>query len=199
MPDTLVYSPNSNKNDYNDDYMSRGLWVNYLMGSQPDNAEKGQSAGLGLPIDLSLGFHTDAGITPNDSIIGTLAIYSTGADNGKFPDGKSRMASRDLSDIIQTQIVNDIRLQYNPKWTRRAIWDRPYAEARRPNAPAMLLELLSHQNLADQKFGLDPRFRFAVSRAIYKGILKYLAYTENRPYVVQPLPVSNFAINSGFG
>ncbi len=194
MPDTLVYSPNNNRNDYNDDYMSRGLWVNYLMGSQSNAAEKGLTSGLGLPIDLSLGFHTDAGITPGDSVIGTLAIYSTGADNGKFPDGKSRMASRDLSDIIQTQIVNDIRLQFDPKWTRRAIWDRPYAEARRPNAPAMLLELLSHQNLADQKFGLDPRFRFAVSRSIYKGILKYLAYTENRPYVVHPLPVANFAI-----
>jgi hypothetical protein len=194
MPDTLVYSPNANRNDYNDDYMSRGLWVNYLMGSQPNSADNGKSDGLGLPIDLSLGFHTDAGITANDSIIGTLAIYSTGADNGKFPDGKSRMASRDLSDIIQTQIVNDIRLRFNPKWTRRAIWDRPYAEARRPNVPAMLLELLSHQNLADQKFGLDPRFRFAVSRSIYKGILKYLAYTEHRPYVVQPLPVTDFAI-----
>jgi hypothetical protein len=194
MPDTLVYTPNNNRNDYNDDYMSRGLWVNYLMGSPSGSSALGQPSGLGIPIDLSLGFHTDAGITPNDSVIGTLAIYSTGADKGKFPDGKSRMASRDLSDIIQTQIVDDIRLQFDPKWTRRAIWDRPYAEARRPNVPAMLLELLSHQNLADQKFGLDPRFRFAVSRAIYKGMLKYLAFSENRPYVVQPLPVTSLAL-----
>jgi hypothetical protein len=194
MPDTLVYSPNNNKNDYNDDYMSRGLWVNYLIASPSDTEASGRYSGLGIPIDISLGFHTDAGITPNDSVIGTLAIYSTGADNGKFPDGKSRLASRDLSDIIQTQIIDDIRLQFDPKWTRRAIWDRPYAEARRPNVPAILLELLSHQNLADQKFGLDPRFRFAVSRAIYKGMLKYLAFSEHRPYVIQPLPVTNFAI-----
>ncbi len=48
--------------------------------------------------------------------------------------------------------------------------------------PAVLLELLSHQNLADQKFGLDPRFRFQVSRSVYKGILKYLSYVENREY-----------------
>ncbi|MCK7533309.1 MAG: hypothetical protein MZV63_20900 [Marinilabiliales bacterium] len=33
----------------------------------------------------------------------------------------------------------------------------------------------SHQNLADQRYGLDPRFRFHVSRAVYKGILRYLA------------------------
>ncbi len=194
MPDTLVYSPNTYKNDYNDDYQSRGAWVNYLMGTPYLSADKAKVTGLGIPIDLSLGFHTDAGVTPNDSVIGTLAIYSTGADDGKFPDGTSRMASRDLSDIIQTQIVTDIQSIFDPKWTRRGLWDRPYSEARKPNAPAMLLELLSHQNLADQQYGLDPRFRFQVSRSIYKGILKYLSYVEQREYVVQPVSVTGFAI-----
>ena len=52
MPDTLVYTPSNYRNDYNDDYQSRGFWVNYL------NEE------LGLPVDLSLAFHSDAGITP---------------------------------------------------------------------------------------------------------------------------------------
>ncbi len=182
MPDTLVYTPTNYKNDYNDDYQSRGLWVNYL------------NEGLGLPVDLSLAFHSDAGVTPGDSIIGTLAIFYSSADNGKFPSGTSRMASRDLSDIIQTQIVEDIRRDFEPKWTRRGLWDKPYSEVRRPNVPGMLLELLSHQNLADMSYNLDPRFRFSVSRSVYKGILKYLAYIENRDYTVQPLPVTGFAI-----
>ena len=194
MPDTLVYSPNTNKNDYNDDYQSRGTWVNYLMGKPYGLENISKTKGLGLPIDLSLAFHTDAGVTPNDSVIGTLAIYSTAADNGRFPDGTSRMASRDLSDIIQTEVVEDIRKIFDPEWTRRGLWDRPYSEARKPNVPGMLLELLSHQNLADQRYGLDPRFRFHVCRAIYKGILKYLSYVENREFVVQPLPVTNLAI-----
>jgi len=182
MPDTLVYTPSNYRNDYNDDYQSRGFWVNYL------NEE------LGLPVDLSLAFHSDAGITQNDSIIGTLAIFYTSADNGKFPAGTSRMASRDMSDIIQTQIVEDIRREFEPQWTRRGLWDRPYSEARRPNVPGMLLELLSHQNMADMKYNLDPRFRFSVSRSVYKGILKYLAYVEKREYTIQPLPVTGFAI-----
>jgi hypothetical protein len=194
FPDTLVYSPNYYKNDYNDDYQSRGLWVNYLIGDPYSPGSELKPGGLGLPVDLSLAFHSDAGITPGDSVIGTLAICFTSADNGKFPDGTSRMAGRDLSDIIQTQIVNDIRKNFNPEWTIRGIWDRSYSEARRPNVPAMLLELLSHQNLADMKYGLDPRFRFAVSRSIYKGILKYISYVYNREYVVQPLPVSDFAV-----
>ncbi|NLN29728.1 MAG: hypothetical protein GX158_00590 [Bacteroidales bacterium] len=194
MPDTLVYSPNAYRNDYNDDYQSRSLWVNYLMAEPFPEDGSTQEKGLGIPLDLSLAFHTDAGVTPGDSVIGTLAIYSTASDNGVFPDGTSRLASRDLSDIIQSQIVDDIRRIYNPEWTRRGLWDRPYYEARKPDVPAMLLELLSHQNLADLKYGLDPEFRFDVSRAVYKGILKYLAYTEGRDYVVQPLPVTDFAI-----
>jgi hypothetical protein len=197
MPDSLVYSPNLNRNDYNDDYQSRALWINYLIGKPGRDSLK--QAGLGIPVDIAFAFHTDAGITPDDSIIGTLAIYSTGAENGLFPDGSSRMASRDLSDIIQTQIVEDIRTGFNSEWTRRGLWDRTYFEARRPNVPSMLLELLSHQNQADQYYGLDPRFRFAVSRSIYKGILRYFAFSDNRPYTVQPLPVREFAITPAGG
>lgn len=190
MPDTIVYTPNRGKNDYNDDYMSRAEWVNYLL-RKPDSTG---ITGMGIPLDLSFAFHTDAGITPDDSVIGTLGIYSTLSNGGLFPDGTSRLASRDLTDIIQTQIVEDVKVLFNPAWTRRGLWDRSYYEARKPDVPAMLLELLSHQNLADQRYGFDPRFRFHVSRAVYKGILRYLATASGTPYVVHPLPVSHMAL-----
>jgi hypothetical protein len=190
MPDTVVYTPNKGNNDYNDDYMSRSEWVNYLV-RKPDTSD---ITGMGIPVDLSFAFHTDAGVTPDDSIIGTLGIYSTLSNNGLFPDGTSRLASRDLTDIIQTQIVKDIHVLFNPEWTRRGMWDRSYYEARKPDVPAMLLELLSHQNLADQRYGFDPRFRFHVSRAVYKGILRYLATTSGTDYTVHPLPVSHLAL-----
>ena len=194
FPDTLTYNLNKDKNDYNDDYQSRGNWVNYLIGKPKGMGNSHENIGLQIPVDLAFAFHTDAGVTPNDSVIGTLGIYSTMANHGIFPDGKSRMASRDLSDIIQTQLIEDIRQLFNPQWTRRGLWDKQYSEAWRPNVPTMLLELLSHQNIADMRFGLDPRFRFAVSRAIYKGMLRFLAFQENRAYVVHPLPVDHFAI-----
>lgn len=190
FPDSLVYTPNQGKNDYNDDYMSRSEWVNYLV-REPDTAGL---TGMGIPVDLSFAFHTDAGITPDDSVIGTLGIYSTISGGGRFPDGTSRLASRDLTDIIQTQITEDIKVLFNPNWTRRAMWDRSYYEARKPEVPSMLLELLSHQNLADQRYGFDPRFRFHVSRAVYKGMLRYLAYASGREYIVHPLPVSHFSV-----
>jgi hypothetical protein len=188
MPDTLVYSFNEGKNDYNDDFMSRGEWVNYLIGSPLGPQKDREHTGLNIPIDLSLAFHTDAGITKGDSVIGTLAIYSAERENGVFPDGVSKLASRDLTDIIQDQIITDIRKKYHPNWTRRAIWDRQYSEAWRPNVPAMLLELLSHQNLSDMRFGLDPQFQFDVSRSIYKGIVRFLAHQQGREAIIQPLP-----------
>jgi hypothetical protein len=194
MPDSLVYSPNNNKNDYNDDYQSRGNWVNYLTGKQNDTSAKAEEKGLGFPVELSFAFHSDAGVTPDSSIVGTLGIYSTAANNGLYPGGRSRMAGRDYTDIVQTQVVNDVSALYNVNWTRRDMWDKPYSEARKPDVPAMLLELLSHQNLADQRFGLDPRFRFTVSRAIYKGMLKFISFSNNKPYIVEPLPVSNMAM-----
>ena len=192
IPDS-IYSPSGNINDYTDDYKCRGMWVNYLMGGSSMLPKKD---GLKIPIDLSLAFHTDAGTTMNDSIIGTLSIYYSDK-NGTYANGTSRLASRDYTDEVVTNIVNDIRAAYEPKWMRRAMWDKTYYEARVPQVPAMLLELLSHQNLADMKYGLDPTFRFTVSRAIYKGMLKFIAKRDNRPYIVQPLPVNSFAISKG--
>jgi hypothetical protein len=194
-PDSLVYSLNEGMNDYNDDYQSRGEWINYLMGT-PNGPNINRTAdGLHIPIDLSLAFHTDAGVTPKDSTIGTLAIYSSVRDDGKFPNGQSKMVNRDLADIVQSEIVDDIRSQLNAEWSRRAMWDKQYSEAWRPNVPSMLLELLSHQNLTDMSYGHDPRFKFVVSRAIYKGIVRFLAYQNHSDYVIQPLPVDHFAIS----
>ncbi|MCF7806925.1 MAG: xanthan lyase [Candidatus Marinimicrobia bacterium] len=194
MPDTLVFSLNDEKVDYNDDYQSRGEWVNYLRGA-PYGPNKDRSVeGLGIPVDLSLAFHTDAGYTRNDTVIGTLIICSTeGADEDRtYPDGISRLANRDLADILQTQIVEDIRAKYDPVWNRRWIWDRGYSEAYRPNVPSVLLELLSHHNFLDMKFALDPDFKFHASRSIYKGMLKFLSSHYGFEYIVQPLPVSHF-------
>jgi len=189
VPDS-VYSRTDGKNDYSDDFQSRGFWVNYLAGGSSVLPNRN---GLNIPLDLAFAFHTDAGSSAKDSLIGTLGICTVPNSAGRmvFENGASRWSSRDLTDIIQTQISNDIRQLYAPEWVRRGLWNKSYSEARVPEVPTMLLELLSHQNFADMRYGLDPRYRFGVSRAIYKGILRYL-HAEKKDFVVQPLPVSNF-------
>ena len=189
MPNSLVYDFFPDKKDYTDDYVSRGEWVNYLIGKPFGPTHNRKAEGLGIPIDLAMAFHTDAGILGGDSVIGSLTIYSTKKEKGKFPDGLSKMSSRDLTDIVQTEIVSDIRAAYKTDWARRGMWNAQYSEAYRPNVPTMLLELLSQQNYNDITYQLDPHYRFDVSRAIYKGILRFLSVQHGFNYAVQPLPV----------
>lgn len=189
VPDS-IYSPSHGVNDYTDDYKCRGAWVNYLAGG---SKVLPNYKGLNIPVDLSFAFHTDAGSTPDDRIVGTLGIYYTnGFEN--YADGTPRAYSRLLTNKIMTNIVTDVRAQFEPNWIRRGMWDKSYFEARTPEVPAMLLELLSHHNFADMKYGLDPTFRFTVSRAIYKGMLEFIAERDGRQYQVQPLAVNSFAI-----
>lgn len=182
FPDSLVWSLNGPGQDYKDDYQGRGEWVSYLMEKSP---------GLGIPVDLSFAFHTDAGIAGSDTVIGSLGIFSTRYRKGAYPGGLSRMSSRDLADLIQSEVVENIRQLYYPDWVRRGLWDQAYSEAFRPDVPSMMLELLSHQNFLDVRFGQEPMFRFHVSRAIYKGMLRFLSSLQGGDFVVQPLPVNH--------
>lgn len=186
-----VYSTTKGTNDYVDDYKCRGEWVNYISGGSTVSP---QTKGLNIPVDLAFAFHSDAGTTMNDSIIGTLGIFCTNSPDDSFHNGATKYTSRDLTDLIQSQIVNDVRRCFEPQWTRRGMWNKSYSEAKTPNVPTMLLELLSHQNFADMRYGLDPRFRFTVSRAIYKGMLQFVTSQNKKEYVVQPLPVNHFSI-----
>ena len=190
IPDS-IYNYTDSKNDYVDDYASRGIWVNYLAGGSAANPRQ---AGLKIPLHACLAFHTDAGV--KDEVVGTLMIYKDHDDEKckTYPTGKSRLLNRDLADYMQTQIVEDMRTLYAPEWTRRQLDNSSYAEARHPKVPAVLLELLSHQNMTDMQYGLDPRVRFAVSRAIYKSILRFVHEQYGTEYVVQPLPVQQMAM-----
>ena len=190
IPDS-IYNYTDSKNDYVDDYASRGIWVNYLAGGSAANPKQ---AGLSIPLHACLAFHTDAGV--RDEVVGTLLIYKDHDDEKcmTYPTGKSRILNRDLGDYMQTQIVEDMRALYAPEWTRRQLDNSSYAEARHPKVPAVLLELLSHQNMTDMKYGLDPRVRFAVSRAIYKSILRFIHEQYGTECVVQPLPVKSMVM-----
>lgn len=189
-PDT-IYNRNLSGNEYKDDYMCRPYWVNNLLGGSVRNLD---SKGKRIPIELAMGFHTDAGQTIKDSVIGTMCIYMSESEGKRnFQNEQRRIASRDMADIVQSQIISDITTLYRNNWTRRKLTDQSYFEARVPEVPTFLLELLSHQNFTDMKYGLDPNFRFHVSRAIYKGLLKFLASQHNEEYVVHPLPITAFS------
>ena len=131
-----VYAGRKGENDYADDINTRSNTINYLSGGSVYNPTQ---PGLGVPLEMTMALHSDAGCSKTDEIIGSLGIYTTDFNN----------------------------------------------------------ELLSHQNFADMQLGHDPNFKFTVGRAIYKGILQFITSQHDKDYVVQPLPVSNFAIRFG--
>ena len=186
-----IYAGRKGENDYPDDINTRSNMLNFLSGGSVYNP---QQKGLGVPFDVCLALHSDAGFSHHDDLIGSLGIYTTNFNNQKLNAGISRYASRDLTDMVLTGLKRDIEATFNTNWIRRAMWNRNYSETRLPAVPSMILEILSHQNFADMKLGHDPLFKFTAARSIYKSLLKFEATMHNRDYEVQPLPVDHFAI-----
>ena len=233
---------NFSSNHYNDDLRARSNAVNYLTkGSVFLSGEQGQEMRGGkVPFELTLAFHSDAGFSRNDDIVGSLAVCTTKRakpiplpvpqndgnamgpltndsiaqvdstqidqnitvtsdtvptqnsvtnDSTTVYDGIDRFASYDLASTILNNLSSDLK-DYN--WPIRPIWNKNYSETREPALPAIILEMLSHQNFADMCLGYDPHFKFDFARSVYKSVLKYIAVTHKKDYVVQPLPVKNF-------
>ena len=186
-----IYSRPDRQNDYADDLNTRSQMTNYLSGGSVYNPSE---KGLGVPFEMTLALHSDAGFSKTDEWIGTLGVYTTNFNDGKLSSGVSRYASRDLTDRVMTELQQDISARYGRQWNRRGMWNRNYSETRLPAVPSMILEILSHQNFADMKMGHEPDFKFTVARSVYKAILKHTATMHDVDYVVQPLPVTRFAI-----
>ena len=185
-----VYGNKHSSNDYGEDINTRSLMCNYLAGG---SCYLPSDTGLHVPIELCLAFHTDAGYTRDETPIGTLGIYTSFPNEGLLRSGLSRLISRDLCDRVLSQIHADLASTYG-RWTRRQMFDRNYSETREPLVPSIIMEMLSHQNFADLMKGHDPHFKFTLARAIYKGVLRFVASTHHEEHpVVQPLPVQRLA------
>lgn len=183
-----VYSSKEGQDDYGDDINARSLMTNHLAGGSvymPD------TTGLGVPIELSLAVHSDAGfVRDGKTHTGTLAICTTYLNDSVLNSGRSRLASRDLADELLTSIPNDMQRLYG-EWQRRELFDRNYSESRVPGVPSAIIETMSHQNFADMRFGQDPNFRFDLARSIYKVLLRYISRMHGVKYTVSPLAPSH--------
>lgn len=193
--DTHLRMPNHKPDDkedaYRDDIRCRPFWVNWLSGGSSANPHE---AGQGLPIDLCLALHTDGSMYPSDTLLtGTLVIYSDKGLYGEttLGDGRDRHISRGLADMVQTQLTADLRHLYTAAWPRRELKNSGYFEAKANKVPTLLLELLSHQSMADMQYGLNPAFQFDAARAIYKGIGRWL---QGSNFVPAPLAPSHVAL-----
>ena len=186
-----IYSGREGTNDYADDINVRSMMTNLLGGG---SCYMPTLAGRGVPIELALAIHSDAGYAKDgQGLIGSLSICTTKFNNGKLNAGISRMASRDFADALLSNQTLDLKYKYG-QWNRRELFDRNYSETRLPEVPSAILETMSHQNFPDMRYGQDPNFRFTLARSIYKTILRYVNDQHGRPFIVSPLAPNHFRI-----
>ena len=185
-----VYSSRQGTDDYSDDINVRPLMTNWIAGGSMYAPEK---EGKGVPLEMSLAVHSDAGYHLDRSIVGTLGICTTDFNDCRLSDGESRMISYDFVEQMLSQINKDITCKYG-RWNTRGIWDKNYAETRIPGIPAAILEMFSHENLSDMLYGHDPNFKFTLSRSVYKSVVRYIAAKHNKKAVIQPLAPNRFRV-----
>jgi hypothetical protein len=184
-----IYSFRQGQNDYADDINVRSYMTNLLCGGSvyaPD------SAGLHVPIELSLAVHSDAGHTESGlGVYGTLSICTTGYGPSTLATGLSREASKELATDLLNNTTADLTYRFG-EWKLRKLYDRNYSETRLPIVPSSILETLSHQNFGDMRYGHDPNFRFWMARSIYKTLLRFMATHHGEKYAVTPLSPDHF-------
>lgn len=184
------YSTKNGQDDYGDDINARSLMVNWLAGGSCYVPTK---QGLGVPIELSLAVHSDAGYQPG-SIVGSLAICTTDFNDGVLSSGITRQASKRLAEQLLNNITNDIIAKYG-RWNKRYLWDRNYSETRLPEVPSAIFETMSHQNFDDMRMGQDPNFRFTMARSIYKTIVRYVSRMHHDDCTITPLTPKSVAVD----
>ncbi len=188
-----VYSDKMGENDYGDDINVRSLMTNWLGGG---SCYVPTLEGMGVPLELSLAIHSDAGYhNDGKSVFGSLAIATTDFNDGLLSSGISRLTSLDLASQLLDNINTDMTRTFGT-WGKRYLWDRNYSETRLPEVPSAILETLSHQSFPDMKIAQHPYGKFTIARSVYKTILKYICEQHGKKYVVEPLAPIDFRIET---
>lgn len=109
---------------------------------------------------LYLSYHTNAG-----GGTGTETYSMTGG----APPG-----SRLLRDLLQEEIVRDLREAWDPAWVDRGTKEANFGELRLLSTmPGALIESAFHDNPADLAAERSPLWRRIVTRAIYHAVVRY--------------------------
>ena len=126
--------------------------------------------------DLYVSVHTNA---YNNTSTGTETYYY----NGEIYPGSNELAA-----LIQSQIVSDIRQEYDPNWTDRGVKSANFGELREcTTMPSALTELAFHDgitNVRDNDYLHDTKFKKLMGRAVYRAIARY--FNGTKPFLPEP-------------
>jgi hypothetical protein len=136
-----------------DDLWSRPLYADYV-GS-----------------DIYLACHTNAG--GSGAANGTETFRYSSMEHSEHVENSLALAT-----AVQASVIDAIRTSYDSSWSNRGVKDSNFAEIRKPNQPAILIELGFHDNCTRDGVALtDNYFRSLAEWGLYKGICDYFGTT----------------------
>ncbi|RMG11909.1 MAG: hypothetical protein D6731_14825 [Planctomycetota bacterium] len=110
-----------------------------------------------------------------------------------YPAGLAAASDR-FRDLVQAQVLADVRALYRPAWRDRGTHRMNFGELRESrNMPSTLLELGFHDQADDAALLADAGFRHDAARAIYKAILRSFL---GAAAVVTPLPPARLRVEN---
>lgn len=125
--------------------------------------------------DAFLSLHTNAGGGAGTETF----IYSGGATAG----------SSNLRQTVQTQLIADLRAEWDPAWVDRGQKQANFGELRLLSSmPGVLVELAFHDTVGslDHDSLHEPEFRYLAARAYARGVLRHFAPLA--PFPPEPPP-----------
>lgn len=148
--------------------------------------------------DVYLSFHSNAAGQANSTAAGT-SVYRYNC--GTIPDHSSPppasqcddpVGSDRLQRLVQGEIVDALRAEWDPNWRDRGGRVANFGELRGLNAmPGVLVEIAFHDNvvlasgsnlrMTDNQSLHDPRFRRIVAKALFRALSAFLTGTESEP------------------
>jgi N-acetylmuramoyl-L-alanine amidase len=132
--------------DANDDVLCRPLYAEF-------ESEPGEDS-------IYISVHSNAG-------------GGTGTETYMYLDGTPG-GSEQLRDLIQAEIVTDLRAEWDPSWVDRGGKTANFGELRLlSEIPGVLVETAFHDNPDDAADEREPRWRRLVARAIYQAAAKH--------------------------
>jgi len=133
------------------------------------------------------------------------AIYlslHTNANGGRGTESfvhsyKAIKGSWSLQHYIHQEVIKGIREDYDPQWKNRGRKAADFGELRGlKTMPGVLLEVAFHDHPQDAKALKDPEFRRVVSRAVYRGVVRYFANKSGKQPLYLPEPPTHLHAQS---
>jgi hypothetical protein len=139
---------------------------------------------------------------------GEDAVYLSWHSNGGGGTGTSTFTyegtsgsavegSWELGELVQNEIVDAIRVQWDSDWTSRGHRTAAFSEvnpSHNNETPAALVELAFHDHEGDVELLKDPRFRDDASRAMARAIIRYFAERDGLTAAFPPEPPIELAV-----